>query len=313
LILPCAEEQRNVDYVIGIDGGGSHVRVVVAAPDLTILASAEGASANPNSAGREAAARAVQQTLREALAQLPESAIRAVGVGIAGTVTARDWARETVAAVLPNTAVHIGIDFEIALIGARGERRGVLILAGTGSVAYGVNAAGESLQVGGWGYLLGDEGSGYSLGLKALQAVVRAADGRDPPTALTEIVLNALGLASPQDLIQWIYAIPTAPQNAPSRISEIARFAPLVLAAVDDPTAQRIIAESVDELALMGQTTVRRLRIDAPAYAFAGGLLTDANPLSLGLCAALGLPSLPVAKYPPVIGAVLLALGAGER
>lgn len=287
---------------MGIDGGGSHVRVVVTAPDLMVLGSAEGASANPNSAGRDAAASAVQTTLLAALADagLSESAIRAVGVGIAGTVTARDWARETVAAVLSNAAIHVASDFEIALVGAHGERRGVLILAGTGSVAYGINAAGESAQVGGWGYLLGDEGSGYSLGLKALQAVVRADDGREPPTSLTDVILNALQLKAPPDLIEWVYT--------PGRTRDVARLAPLVLAAGDDPLARRIVAESVDELALAARTVVRRLKIDSPAYAFAGGLLTDANPLSLGLCAALGLKSLPVAKYPPVMGAALLVL-----
>lgn len=302
VILPRAGEMRNVKYIIGIDGGGSHVRVAITTQDLTIVASAEGDSANPNSAGRDTAAQSIQGALREALvqAQLGESDIRTVGVGIAGTVTARDWARETVAAVLPNAAIQVASDFEIALMGAHGERLGVLILAGTGSVAFGINAAGETAQVGGWGYLLGDEGSGYLLGLQALQAVVRAADGRAEPTILSERILAALELDTPQALIQWIYA--------PGRTREVARLAPLVLDAADDPAASRIIDEAIRELALLAQTVVRRLRIDAPAYAFAGGLLTDPNPLSLGLCAAIGLPSLPVPKFPPVIGAAMLAL-----
>ncbi|MEP7290668.1 MAG: BadF/BadG/BcrA/BcrD ATPase family protein [Chloroflexota bacterium] len=290
--------------VIGIDGGGSTVRVAVTSSDLTVLASAQGGSANPNSAGREAAAQAVQDTIRAALAaaSLAPDAIAAVGVGIAGTVTARDWARETVAAVLPNALIRIASDFEIALVGAHGERRGVLILSGTGSVAYGINAAGESAQVGGWGYLLGDEGSGYLLGLKALQAVVRAADGRGQPTALTESILGALHLADPRDLIQWIYS----PESSFSRTRGIAQLAPAVLT-THDPVAQALIAESVSELALMAQTVVHRLRIGSPTFAFAGGLLSEPNSLSAGLCVALALPSLPVPKYPPVIGAALLA------
>jgi N-acetylglucosamine kinase-like BadF-type ATPase len=302
LILPCAEEMRNVDYIMGIDGGGSGVRVVIITRDLTPVASAQGGSANPNSAGRETAAQAIKRAIRAALdeAQLAPEAISGVGVGIAGTVTLRDWARETVAGVLPHAAITIANDFEIALVGARGERRGVLILAGTGSVIYGVNAAGESAQVGGWGYLLGDEGSGYALGLQALQAVVRAADGRGQAARLSEAILSRLGLRSPQDLIQWVYA--------PGRTREIAQLAPLVLQlAADDLVAQQIVTAGVGELVLAAQTVVRRLQIESPDYAFAGGLLTEANPLSLGLCAALGLPSIPVAKYPPVIGAALLA------
>ena len=85
---------------MGIDGGGSHVRVAIADADLTVVGSAEGGSANPNSAGREAAAQAIQETIRAALADahLAPADIAAVGVGIAGTVTAREWVRETVAA-----------------------------------------------------------------------------------------------------------------------------------------------------------------------------------------------------------------------
>jgi N-acetylglucosamine kinase-like BadF-type ATPase len=293
---------RNVEYFMGIDGGGSHVRVVITTPDLTVVSSAQGGSANPNSAGRDAAALAVQETVWTALAdaRLRVGEIAAVGIGIAGTVTARDWVRETVAAALPTAALAIATDFEIALIGSRGERLGVLILAGTGSVAFGINEAGESAQVGGWGYLLGDEGSGYMLGLKALQAVVRAADGRDQATSLTDAVLASLQLKNPQELIQWVYA--------PNRTRDIARLAPLVLDAVDDPVAKRIVSENLDELKLAAETVVRRLKIKSPAFAFAGGLLTELNPLSRGLCAALGLPSIPVPKYSPVIGAALLVL-----
>ena len=233
-----------MDYIMGIDGGGSHVRVAVVKPDLSVIANVEGDSANPNSTGRDAAAQTIRETMRAALANvgLSPREITAVGVGIAGTITARDWVRETITAVLSDAALHIASDFEIALIGAQGERRGVLILAGTGSVAFGINAAGESMQVGGWGYLLGDEGSGYWIGLKALQAVVRAADGRGQPTRLTELVLETLRLASAQELIQWVYT--------PGRTREIAQLAPLVLVASDDPVAGQIIAESVTELAL---------------------------------------------------------------
>lgn len=290
-------------YVMGLDGGGSRLRVVVAAPDLTVLAVSEGGSANPNSAGRDAAAQAIRETIGAALAQarLTPADVQAVGAGIAGTRTAPDWVRETVAAVLPDAAIRVASDVEIALIGAHGARRGVLILAGTGSVALGINAAGTSVQVGGWGYLLGDEGSGYWLGLKALQAVVRADDGREPPTALTALVLEHLHLADASGLIQWLYT--------PGRTRDVAGLAPLVLAATgSDETARRIVAGSVDELALAARTVIRRLALESPAIAFAGGLLSEANPLSLGLCAALGLSELPTPLHPPVIGAALLAL-----
>ena len=291
-----------MNYVMGIDGGGSLMRVVVVDAGLTFVGSAEGGSANPNSAGREAAVLTIHTTIRQALAQarLSASQITAVGVGIAGTIMLHDWVRETVSAVLPDAILRIASDFEIALVGARGERKGVLILAGTGSVAFGVNASGESAQVGGWGYLLGDEGSGYWLGLKTLQAVVRAADGRGQPTRLTDILLSALHLSSPQELIQWVYAS--------GRTREIAQLAPLVLSLENDAVGQAIIDDCAAELVLLGRTVVRRLNIDDPSYALSGGLLSEANPLSEKVCAALGLASIPVPRYSPVIGAALLAL-----
>ncbi len=289
-------------YVMGLDGGGSRLRVVIAAPDMTVLASSEGGSANPNSTGRDVAAQSVRAAIRAALVQarLAPADIHAVGAGIAGARTAPDWVRDTVSAVLPYAEIRVASDVEIALIGAHGQRRGVLVLAGTGSVVLGINGLGEAAQVGGWGYLLGDEGSGYWLGLKALQAVVRAEDGRSPQTPLTESILADLNLSSSADLIQWIYA--------PGRTRDVAALAPLVLAATQDAVARHIVAESVDELALAARTVIRRLEMESPAIAFAGGLLSEANPLSLGLCAALGLPSLPVPKHPPVIGAALLAM-----
>lgn len=294
------------DYVIGIDGGGSSVRAVVTDRNFRVIGSATAGSANPNSAGRDAAATAIQSVIRAALddAKLPARSIAAVGAGIAGTLTAREWVEQTIALVLPHARMVAVSDFEIALVGANGERRGVLILSGTGSVAFGINAAGETAQVGGWGYLLGDEGSGYWIGLQALQAVVQAADGRGDATALTDAILRALDLASPRDLIQWIYA--------PSRIREAAALAPLVLAATDDAVAREIVARGVEELASLAQTVIRRLQIESPSYAFAGRLLSEANPLSVGVCAALGLDSLPVPKHPPVIGAAILALSASQ-
>ena len=81
-----------------------------------------------------------------------------------------------------------------------------------------------------------------------------------------------------------------------------------MLEASDDPAALAIITEGVAELTLMAHTVVRRLKLEAPAFAFAGGLLSEMNPISEGLCAALGLAAIPVPKYSPVIGAALLAL-----
>ena len=93
----------------------------------------------------------------------------------------------------------------IALVAGVGDEPGVVIVAGTGSIAYGRNARGEAARAGGWGYVLGDEGSGYWIGRLALRAVVRQADGRGAATALTPRMLAHFGVSRPQDLIHEVY------------------------------------------------------------------------------------------------------------
>jgi N-acetylglucosamine kinase-like BadF-type ATPase len=300
-------------WVMGIDGGGSHLRVAVVTPDLHTVAESQAGTANPVVIGPDAARLTIQATIRAALeaARLRPAQIAAVGIGIAGaapchSASAIPWLQEVVHAVLPDAVVVPSADYEIALVGALGKRLGVLVLAGTGSLAYGVNAAGESALAGAWGYLLDDAGSGYWLGRQALEAIARAADGRGPQTALSDAVLGALGLSDAYALVPWLY------DRAGPRTREVAALAPLVLAEAEagDPVARDIVTRARDELTLVARTVIRRLRMENPPIAFAGGLLTAPNLLSLGLCRALDLPALPQPRYPPVIGAALLALSA---
>ncbi|MCZ2099088.1 MAG: hypothetical protein LC121_23075 [Anaerolineae bacterium] len=296
--------------LVGIDGGGSAVRVVVTTPDLTLLGQAEGGAVNPGTVGRAAAAVTIQNAVRAALdaAGVSHERVAVVGIGVAGAAASHSagWLREVVSGVTPGARVVPSADYEIALVGALGRRRGVLILAGTGSLAYGVNARGRSALAGGWGYLLGDEGSGYWLGLEGLRAVVRAADGRGPQTALSAALLEALELSGARDLIAWLYraGVPRTPA--------IARLAEVVLAAAadGDPAAGALVARGAQELAHAARAVMRALSMRRPAIAFAGGLLSAPNPLSEALCARLGLPALPTARYSPAIGAALLARDA---
>lgn len=295
-------------YYMGIDGGGSAVRCVIVKPDLTICGHSEGSTANPGVVGVDRAASSIQQAMCDSLvsADLGANQIAAVGIGVAGAAAhhSADWLKMVVQVVTPQALIVPSADYEIALVGALVQREGILILAGTGSLAYGVNAAGDTALVGGWGYLVDDAGSGYWIGIRALEAVIRADDGRGSETVLTPTLLKTLGLSRPYDLITWLYRAETA------RTREIAQLAPLVLeqAVKGDAVAQEIVTGAVDELVLSAQTVIRRLAMDSPPIAFAGGLLTDDNLLSQKLCAALKLETRPVARYTPVMGAALLAL-----
>lgn len=300
-------------YLVGIDGGGSYVRVAITNPVLEVLAQAEGGTVNPSVVGREAAATLIQKALRSALEQagLTADQIGAAGVGIAGASAtyAGDWLREVIQPVVPEAFIALSSDVEIALVGAHGARYGVLVLAGTGSVALGIDAAGRTARAGGWGYLLGDEGSGYWIGLEGLRAVMRAADGRGERSALEQRLLAALELPDVQAVTLWLY------RPGISRTREVARLAPLVCqAAVDgDRVAGEIVNRAAAELALLCQAVMGQLGASDLPVAFAGGLLINPTPVRDRLCQRLGLLEPPQPRYPPVIGAALLARLALEE
>lgn len=297
-----------MSVVVGVDGGGSTARVVVTDAALAVLGEAKGGTANPSVVGRAKAAQTIQSAIRAALVEAGVRAeqVNAIGIGVAGADKSHSesWLREVVSGVLPDAAVVPSSDHEIALAGAHGGRRGILVLAGTGSLACGANAAGNYVKVGGWGYLLGDEGSGYWLGLEGLRAVVRAADGRGAETSLANVLLEHLGLPDAPSLIAWLYRS-DVPRNA-----DIAALAALVLeqAAQGDTLARNIVETAARELALAARAVMHQLNREPLPVAFAGGLLSEANPLSLRLCDLLGLEGIPTPRYPPVIGAAILAL-----
>ncbi|MCU0514530.1 MAG: hypothetical protein MUE40_18405 [Anaerolineae bacterium] len=292
---------------MGIDGGGSTLRVIIVNEDLHPLSESQHASANPGVVGRQEAAYRIQYTMRDALARakLAPQEVAAAGAGIAGAASPyyRDWLTGLLHDVLPTAHLSVTSDMEIALTGAHAERRGILVLAGTGSVALGINQHGQRVQAGGWGYLLGDEGSGYWLGLRALHYLTLAADGRAAPTALGKRLLHELALASPAELIPWLYAA------AMPRTREIAALAPLILEGAEQglEPAVSLVEEAAHALAALCHTVQKRLHLPHARIAFAGGLLQALNPLSRRLCALLDLSMLPEAIHTPVVGAALLA------
>lgn len=297
--------------VVGVDGGGTHLRVVVTDESLRVLGSGLAGSANPSLVGSDTASQRVRDAIAQALdeAGVPPDEVEAATLGIAGASVAHsaDWVRALGQAALPSAKIVTSADYEIALAGANGRLEGVLIAAGTGSVAYGVSSVGESALVGGWGYLLGDEGSGYWLGLEALRAVTLAEDGHGPRTALSSEVPDALGIEPGRAaLVAWLY------RGEAPRQREVAGLAPLVLRLAEqgERASEQIVRRASTHLAELGRTVVDRLALGDPCYVFAGSLLSEANPLSLHLCRELGLADLPRPRHSPVLGAALLALQA---
>lgn len=306
--------------VLGIDGGGTRTTCAVAGAEGPELARGRGGPGNYLAAGREAALANIGAAIREALARAGASAgeVAAACFGLAGAARPEDrQALAGLAELVPGARWRLTDDAAIALAGATGGVPGCVIIAGTGSIAYGEDAAGRPARAGGWGWLVDDPGSGFDLGRRAVAAVLRAHDGRGPATALTGRILRRWGLTEPPELLGKLYRPPvTRP--------ELAALAEEVVAAAreGDATAREILDAGGRELALMAAAVLRRLDLlAAPApVATAGGLFGGAGELLVGpLRAALGelapLARLTAPLADAAAGAVLLArrlLHAGE-
>ncbi len=194
------------DHWIGVDGGGTRSRALVGDARGRRLGAADGGSGLIDPADPDRTVDAVAALVRAAAAAarvaLP---VRGLWAGLAGTGHAR--ARATVEAALLRAGlagrVTVGSDVEVAHADAFGAGPGILCVLGTGSSVRAVGPCGKVVQVGGWGQLLGDEGSGYRIGLDGLRAVMQASDGRGPRTSLSAAILEAAGAAKPRDLVGW--------------------------------------------------------------------------------------------------------------
>lgn len=296
--------------IIGIDGGGTHVRVVVCDGSLRVLGESQGAGVNPSTVGRDLSASRIQEAVRAALsiANVDAGEITAAAAGIAGAATDHfgPWVVSVCRGVLPAARVIHSSDYEIALVGAIGERHGVSVIAGTGSAAFGAHRDGRSMRQGGFGYLLGDEGSGYWLGREALSHVLREMDGRASPSELTPRILGAIGLSQPLEIIPWLY------HTEKPRTADVAALAPVVIAASEqgDRVAQGYVARAASELAQMVRYLQLKLSLEEAPVAFIGGLLENDNRLVQVLMRRLHLKERPVARHTPAYGAAILAAQA---
>ena len=202
-------------------------------------------------------------------------------------------------------------DLRIAHAGGLAGKPGIVLIAGTGSSCYGTNPLGKDLRVGGWGHLLDDGGSSYSLGLHAIMAVTRGSDGRMTPPSFTGEVLQQLGIQDVQEVMWRVYHKGLKP-------AEIASLAPLVTRAAEqgDAVAREIVQEGVQELALLVQTAAQQLGFSGAEcnIGLTGGLAQSCSYYRAALVAAIQerLPGGQIRdpRMPPALGAVLLALNA---
>ncbi len=292
--------------VIGIDAGGTRTVCLLADEQGRVRAERRGPGANLQSEGE----RGVEAVLREVIAGVAgeTSPPAAIAIGMAGVARAEDVAvvRRVIERIRPGVRVVIVSDALVALEAGTPRGAAVVVIAGTGSIAYGRDDEGRSARAGGWGYVLGDEGSGYWLGRNALRAVVRAADGRGKPTSLTAHVLAHYGAARPQDLVRAI----AGSGSKPSVIAQLAR-AVGAAASEGDAVARQVIALAGHELTSAAESVVRRLGLRAAPLWLAGGTLLGVDALRRAVQdeVAQRLPGMTAAALDvePAVGAVRLA------
>lgn len=298
-----------MSLVIGADVGGSKT-VVAAEMDGEILArvQAAGAAIRPDMVLRSATT--IADAIRRALAEVGRATADVIVVGAAGAgrpEEAKELARALRAEELAQT-VRVVTDGEIAIEAALGQAPGILISAGTGSFGLARDPQGTIHRAGGYGWQMGDEGSGYALGRAALGAVGQAVDGRAEATALSQLVLTASRANDISRLVRWAAA---AGQG------EIAGLAPMVLEAAEsgDRVAAEIVSRAAEDLLALA-FSLRPLfpKGEAVPVATAGGLIQSgplADALRTGLAARSDVRPIDDA-VDPVLGAVSLARQMAE-
>jgi glucosamine kinase len=286
--------------VLGLDIGGSKTHALLVA-DGRVTAEQTGVSANLSSVGPAAAGAA----LDEVVAALPAGTrVDAVCAGAAGADSEAGKARLATLLHdrLPGAAVAVVHDTRI-ILAAAGLATGSVVIAGTGSVAWAVDGEGRQARAGGWGYLLGDEGSGYALARDAVRRALHEYDTGIPAGGLTKRLLEATGAADPLDLLDRFY-------RRPERRYWADHAALVVTAAEDgDQAARRILTAAATALAELGVLVSRRVGGSGPLV-LAGGLAVNQPYLARrvgALLAAQNLADVRVLDRAPAWGAVALA------
>ena len=303
------------ERLLGVDGGGTATEAWLAEPGLRVIGRGTSGPSNAKAVGLDAARRALDAAIGAAFqdAGLEPAPVEAACLGLAGFDRPDDrkiligWADE---ARLAHRLVLVN-DGDLVVAAGTPEGWGVGVIAGTGSIAVGRTPDGRTARAGGWGHLIGDEGSAYAAVLDALRLVARRADGRDPrptgPDPLTNRLCRALGVAQPSQIVTALYA----PDFSRARVASLA---PEVLAAcAESPEDEaRLLVPAGHALADMVAAVARALGWTSGALplAAAGGYLLSATTVRRALLDGLaerGYQPALILVPEPVRGALVIA------
>ncbi|MBN1901886.1 hypothetical protein JW926_11240 [Candidatus Sumerlaeota bacterium] len=296
-------------YLIGIDGGGTKMLGVLAAADGRIIKKFKSGPASYHAVGIEQ----VEKNLREVLENLAGKEldeVKAFCLGFSGCGRPSDYE------ILDPMLKRVGIfnktdlfgDMAIGLMGGALEPKGVIVIAGTGSIVYGIGEDGASKRAGGYGQWYADEGSGFRIGNKALRSLFMAQDGRIKPVSFQKPALKLLKLKQTNDLILWA----TERNKAGTIKPDIASVAPFVIEAAvkGDKMAKQILKEEIDEIVLGVRTVVKGIKSKGlPKVVLVGGLVENNpyyfNAMKKAIQKAIKGIQVSLPKSSPAVGAVI--------
>ncbi len=302
-----------MEYVLGIDGGGTKTVCVISDTEGRLLSSGKGRSSNYLRIGEEEAKRsiktAIQKGLQKCGVEIPRFKVAYLGMAGAGRPRGVMALRSIMDRLDVADKIVVDTDAAVALAGATACRPGVVLISGTGSIAFGINRDGDRRRVGGWGYLLGDEGSGYDIGRRGLVAALRAYDGRGEKTVLLERFLFRFEANSVGELIDRVY-------SRGAKIDEISSLSRVIVEAArdGDTVSQRILRGAAEELTQAVVAVVRQLKMENDEFELAlmGGMFKVedliATPVRENIESFAPRCEVISPRFEPAVGAVLLAL-----
>lgn len=306
---------------LGIDGGQTATKSILADASGQVLGAGRGGPAIhlKDGATRQHAREALYEAIHEALAQAGFSdatEMEHAFLGFSGVSGPEAPAAKTYCEVVQEQfavrKISIDHDARTALAGAIPSMSGVIVIAGTGSIAFAMNASGESARAGGWGYLLGDPGSAYEIGRQALAAVALEHDGARPVTRLSSLLLQALDIHDAAEITQAVYRDVSPKLRIASVCSTVA-----AAAMSGDAVAAKIFEEAGRGLGVMACAAARKLKVP-PSLTFSGvgGVFQSGDllwrPYREFVLSQHSAARVMAPAFPPLVGAVMLAFRHGE-
>lgn len=302
-----------MEYVIGIDGGGTKTTAAVVGEDLGLVGSATMGPANHRSVGMEAAGANIANAVLAALrtADVPLSAVRAICLCLAGFDTDLDLPvpQRAMRLLDYNGVTIMENDVVGAWSGATEASTGIVIIAGTGSTGLGMNSHGQLWRTDGWDYILGDFGSGYAIGHEAIRTAMKALDGRIAPTLLASALRDAYGVTDAESMRRLV-------DSTTFGKVEISSFAAYVSRAADagDAAAQTILAHAGQELGDQAGAIIRQLHMEGDAFPIStvGSVFKSTpwvtEPFRHAITQLAPRATFRPPLHPPEVGAAVLAL-----